>query len=113
MDIVSKVRPGNITIDKPFLKKVEKEALELLKLKGEADAASDDISKQVDRKNRLLTLMVTAERDMKLFAEMAFFNNIEHYNRHYASESLRRKRRIYEETDEVAVPPQEQVDNVE
>ena len=113
MDIVSKVKPGGQAIDKAFLDKVEKEALDLLKLKGEADAASDDISKQVDRKNRLLTIMVKAERDMKLFAEMAFFNNIEHYKRHYASESLRRKKRIIEETDDVSVPTEEQAEIVE
>lgn len=112
MDIVSQVSPGGQVIDKAYLNKVEKEALDLLKLKGAAEAASDDISKQVDRKNRLITLMVKAERDMKLYAEMAFFNNIEHYNKHYASESLRRKRNRAAGEEDVSGTPEEQAENI-
>ncbi len=102
-DIASKVRPGGQEINKEYLDKVEKEALDLIKLKGFSDSASDDISKQVDRKNRIITLMVKAERDMKLYAEMAFFDNIDHYNKHYASESLRRKKSRSNISDDVSV----------
>ncbi len=112
IDIASQVGPGGQVINKAYLNMVEKEALDLIKLKGEADVASDDISKQVDRKNRLITLMVKAEREMKLYAEMAFFDNLEHYNKHYASESLRRKRNRGGDEESVPVVPEEQPENV-
>lgn len=104
--------PGGQVIDKAYLNKVEKDALDLLKLKGAAEAASDDITKQVDRKNRLITLMVKAERDMKLYAEMSFFDNIEHYNKHYASESLRRKRNRAAGEEDATAHTEEHAENI-
>lgn len=83
----------------------EADALKLLKLKGTADAARDDTMDQVDRQNRLISLCVAAEREIKLFAEMAFFDDIERYNRFYASAAIRERRNKDEKIPETDAAP--------
>ena len=82
--LVSEVRPGGITIDEAFLERVESEAVSLLKRHGEAAAATDEESYRVDRQRRLLTLCILAERDIKLFADAAYYDDTDYYNDNYA-----------------------------
>ena len=81
------------TVDDAYLIQVEENALGLLKLRGEAIAAGDDARGQVDRQNRLMTLCINAQREIKLFAEMAFYDDTERYNKFYASATIRQQRK--------------------
>jgi hypothetical protein len=83
------VRPGGQAVDDAFLSRVEEDAVRLLKIRAEALTAGDDVSLQVDRQNRLITLCVLAERDIKLYAESAFYDDSDRYNRFYASRARR------------------------
>ena len=71
----------------------EQKALGLIKLRGEVVADGDDSKEQVDRQNRLMTLCINAQREIKLFAEMAFYDDTERYNQFYASDARRREKK--------------------
>ena len=92
-DLAQEVKPGGKTVDDAYLIQVEENALGLLKLRGEAIAAGDDARGQVDRQNRLMTLCINAQREIKLFAEMAFYDDTERYNKFYASATIRQQRK--------------------
>ena len=74
---------------KDYLTEVEKDAVNLLKLVGLADAASDETKEEVDRLRRIVSLCVKIRSDIKFYAEMAFMSNPDHYSEHYASEYFR------------------------
>ncbi len=99
-DLLAQVSPGGQDIDDAYMEEANTEALDLIKLKGVAEKASDNIDQQVDRRNRLLTLMVLAEREIKLYAKMAFYDNLDYYYKHYASDVLRKKRKRAENKEE-------------
>lgn len=88
-EICFQVSPGGTTINEEFLEEVHQHALNLVALKGQADVVVQDMQNEVSRLNRITSLAVEAEREIKLFAEMAFYNDIEKYNQYYASSSLR------------------------
>lgn len=100
--LVLEVRPGGQVIDDALLTRIENDARRLLRVRGQAVAAADDTSLQVDRQNRLITLCVEAKREIKLFAEMAFYNDADRYNRCYASDAGRRPAATTEEPAETA-----------
>ena len=101
--LTQEVKPGGKTVDDGYLDTVEQKALDLIKLRGEAIAADDDSKEQVDRQNRLMTLSIQAQREIKLFAEMAFYNDTDRYNQFYASD-VRRKQAKQDEPAEQEVP---------
>jgi hypothetical protein len=84
-DHVAKVRPGGRVIDEAELARIETEALALLKLRGESSTDAKTPSSQVSRKRRIVSLCVEASREIRLLAEMAFYNDLDYYNRFYAS----------------------------
>lgn len=88
-DIYPQIKPAGQNIDETFLDDVHNHALNLVALKGKSDTAINDSSENVDRLNRIISLAVAAEREIKLFAEIALYNDIERYNKDYASTSLR------------------------
>ncbi len=90
-DLAQEVKPGGKSVDDKYLDSVEQKALGLIKLRGEVAADGDDSKEQVDRQNRLMTLCINAQREIKLFAEMAFYDDTERYNQFYASAAGRRK----------------------
>ncbi len=53
-------------------------AHKLIDMRGEVTAASDDGSYHVDRVNKLLTLYIRTQREIKLFAEIAFYDENEY-----------------------------------
>ena len=89
-DLAQEVRPGGKAVDESYLAQVEENAMGLLKLRGEAITAGDDAKVQIDRQNRLMTLRIKAQREIKLFAEMAFYDDTERYNQFYASAAKRK-----------------------
>ncbi len=91
-DLAQEVKPGGKSVDDKYLDSVEQKALGLIKLRGEVAADGDDSKEQVDRQNRLMTLCINAQREIKLFAEMAFYDDTERYNRFYASDAIRQQR---------------------
>ena len=90
-EIVAEVRPGGQAIDEAFLERVEKNALSLLKLHGQAVSADDETSRRVARQNQLITLCLLAEREIKRFADAAFYDDTDRYNRDYARRVPRRQ----------------------
>jgi hypothetical protein len=102
-EIIAMVRPAGRTIDEAFLKMAENNALTLQKLKGAADNTEKQESISVDRQNRLITLCVQAQRQIKLFAEQAFLFNPDHYDKYYA-ESANGKSIGDEEDDQNNTP---------
>ncbi len=89
--LAQEVKPGGKTVDASYLDDVEQKSLGLIKLRGEAITADDDSKEQVDRQNRLMTLCIQAQREIKLFAEMAFYNATDRYNQFYASDEMRKQ----------------------
>lgn len=88
-DYYQKVAPAGVVIDADYLSTARAEAKEMIKKHGEATVASQESKKLLDRQRRLMTLCVAAERWVKLYANMAFMNNMDHYNQFYASPSIR------------------------
>lgn len=88
-ELSSQIKPGGVSIDEAFLDNVHTHALGLVALKGQADTASDDNSANVNRLNKIISIAVAAEREIKLFADLAFYDDNERYNRNYASSALR------------------------
>lgn len=88
-ELYPQIKPAGQNIDEPFLNDVHQHALNLVALKGKSDTVINDSTENVDRLNRIISLAVAAEREIKLFAEIAFYNDIERYNRDYASSALR------------------------
>lgn len=84
MDLVSKIRPGKVTIDEAFLQRVESEAVELTKLKGATTVSEDKPDQSIDYQKRILTLCVKAYREIKQYAEMAFLFESDHYSKYYS-----------------------------
>ncbi len=89
LKFLSQVRPGGKEVTQKFLEESKALALQLIELKGDVTAAADDGSFHVDRQNRLITLCIQAQQEIKLFAEIAFYDDQEHYDRYYASDRLR------------------------
>ncbi len=87
--LASRIKPGGQAIDEAFLVRVETEAAFLLKLRGIAVTSDDEESRRVNRQNRLLTLCILAERDIKEYADGAFYKDIARYNRDYARTYVR------------------------
>ena len=90
-DLTAEVRPGGKTVDAGYLDNVEQKAINLIKLRGEAITSDDDSKEQVDRQNRLMTLTINAQREIKLYAEMAFYDDTDRYDQFYASDVIRQK----------------------
>jgi hypothetical protein len=86
LEYLSQVRPGGQEITQKHIDDARALATKLIDMRGEVTAAADDGSEHVDCVNRLLTLCILAQREIKLFAEIAFYDNPEHYDRHYASD---------------------------
>ncbi|MBN2528340.1 MAG: hypothetical protein JXR76_18270, partial [Deltaproteobacteria bacterium] len=91
MTLANEVRPGGQPIDETWLAKTEEMAHQLLKLRGQALVSDNTPQEQIEKQNQLLTLCIRAQRDIKLFAEMAFYDDVDRYNRYYASAEMRRK----------------------
>ncbi len=89
--LAQEVRPGGKTVDESYLASVEEKALGLIKLRGEAITSDDDSKEQVDRQNRLITLTIIAQREIKLYAEMAFYDDTDRYDQFYASDERRQQ----------------------
>jgi hypothetical protein len=99
-DLASEVRPGGVEIDETVLTNVEEESFAFLKLRAKAAASKDDASANVERQNQLITLCIRALREIKLFAEMAFYDDVDRYNRFYASPSRRAARQARPDTED-------------
>jgi len=88
--LAQEVRPGGKTVDAGYLDDVEEKAIDLIKLRGVAITSDDDSKEQVDRQNRLMTLSINAQREIKLYAEMAFYDDPDRYDQFYASDEMRK-----------------------
>ena len=88
-DLASEVRPGGKAIDEPYLEQVRRDALALLELHGQAKSSRDETSRRVERKNQLITLCILAEREIKRYADAAFYDDTDRYSRDYANRARR------------------------
>jgi hypothetical protein len=88
-ELASQIRPGGKEISAKYLEEVTGRAVELLQLKGIVVEKGVPQNAAVDRQNRLLTLCLNAQSDIKKYANAAFFDTIEYYKSNYASSSAR------------------------
>lgn len=88
-ELSSEIVPRGQVIDNEFLDNIHKQTINLAILKGQADVVVHETNISVDRLNRIISLAVAAEREMKLYAELAFSDDIDRYNKNYASAALR------------------------
>jgi hypothetical protein len=102
LSIAAEVRPGGLLIDSEYCKAATDRALTLLKIKGLVIEKGIPESKIVDQLNRILTLCVNAQREIKKFANLAFIDDPEHYDNNYvfSTSSSSRPQEKDEETDE-------------
>lgn len=89
-EIVSQLSPNGKKITKEYLDQLQNEIIDIIALKGIVDTTISEETKSVNKLNRLLTLAVLAEREIKLFAKAAFFNNDNHYKKNYVSPTIRK-----------------------
>jgi hypothetical protein len=87
--LASQIRPGGVVIDAAYLGAASARAVELLRIKGIVVEHGTAHNALVDRQNRLLTLCLRARTDIRTYAAAAFFEDVEYYNRKYASQSSR------------------------
>jgi hypothetical protein len=87
--LASQIRPGGVLLDDPYLEAANIRAIELLRMKGIVVDRGVVANGTVDRQNRLLTLCLRARTEIRTFAAAAFFDDVEYYNRNYASPSTR------------------------
>lgn len=89
--VAQHVHPGGIVVDDAYLTAAETSAAALIRLRGKALNEVNDTHIFVARQNQLLTLCIRAQRLMKLYAEMAFYDDLDYYTRHYTSDTVRKK----------------------
>lgn len=85
-EMASQIKPGGQAVDAKYLDEATARAVELLAMSGYVMERGVPQNVAVDRQNRLLTLCMQAQSDIKKFAAAAFFDNIEYYNSNYASD---------------------------
>lgn len=105
LSIAAEVRPGGIVIDSEYCKSATDRALTLLKIKGLVVEKGMPESKMVDQLNRIVTLCVNAQREIKKFANLAFIDDPEHYDNNYvfSTSSLSKSQVKDPEPDETVV----------
>ena len=82
-DLASKINPDGQAITPEYLGTVETQAVSMLKLRGETSMAEGERNRRVDRQRRLITLLLNAEQDIKLYADAAFVFDSDRYNNDY------------------------------
>jgi hypothetical protein len=85
----SEIRPGGVAITGQFMDQAVERAVALLQMKGVVVEKGVPHNAAVDRQNRLLTLCIKAQADIRKFARAAFYDNSDYYNQNYASEARR------------------------
>lgn len=93
----SQIKPNRIEIDIQYCEKAKSRALELLMFKGVIVNCRDASNDTVDRQNKLLTLCMNIQNEIKKFAFIAFSHDIEYYECHYSSNH--NYRLVEEDTD--------------
>jgi hypothetical protein len=86
-DFAAEIRPKGMTIDAAYCTLVENKAAELLKLKGYVVDNDLTPTDEVNQLNRIITLCVNAQSQLKKFAYAAFIDESEHYERFYVFSS--------------------------
>jgi hypothetical protein len=86
----SQIKPGGVEITDAYCKDASNRAVELLLLKGYVVEHGVPQNKSVDWQNRIVTLCLRAQSDIKKFANAAFFEKLDYYNSNYASDSRRK-----------------------
>lgn len=96
----AEIKPGGVAVTKEYMEEAIKRAVDLLQMKGIVVEKGIPQNAAVDRQNRLLTLCVLAQADIRKFARAAFYDNSDYYIKNYASE-IRRQYNGEEEPAEV------------
>jgi hypothetical protein len=82
-NFAAEIRPNGVTIDAEYSTAAENRAAELLKLKGYVVDKGLTPTDEVNQLNRIVTLCVNAQSELKKFAYAAFIDDSEHYERFY------------------------------
>ncbi|KMQ49473.1 hypothetical protein CHISP_3618 [Chitinispirillum alkaliphilum] len=84
-EIASQIRPQGVTVDSAYLTGATRCALDLLQLKGEAEIKKVPQAIASERKKRLVTICMKAQKDIKKFAYAAFRKDLQYYYAFYTS----------------------------
>ncbi|HEX2957505.1 MAG TPA: hypothetical protein VHO70_11780, partial [Chitinispirillaceae bacterium] len=87
------IRPCGVAVDDHYCTMVTNRALELLKLRGYIVVRGVPKNVKVDRLNRIITLCIQAQTQIKKFAKAAFLDNFDYYKDNYCSITRRPPRR--------------------
>jgi hypothetical protein len=79
------IRPGGVAVDDHYCTMVTSRALELLKLQGYIVVRGVPKNVKVDRLNRIITLCIQAQTNIKKFAKAAFLYEFAYYKNNYCS----------------------------
>jgi hypothetical protein len=87
------IRPGGVAVDDLYCTMVTSRALELLKLRGYIVVRGVPKNSKVDRLNRIITLCIQAQTNIKKFAKAALLNEFGYYKDNYCSITRRSSKR--------------------
>lgn len=83
LQLASQIRPQGVLIDEAFCARAHDRAVELLGKKGIIVEKGVPKSTAVNKLNKIITLCVTTQSDVKRFAYAAFYNDKKYYEDNY------------------------------
>jgi Arc/MetJ family transcription regulator len=96
-ELMGAIKPAGITIDKAFIDSALEDAVKILQARG--IYVGNEPNEKVLRQSGLISLCVKAQGDLKEYAYNAFIDNLEHYNKYYASKAKRDARKSQGDID--------------
>ncbi len=88
-ELASQIKPGGVAVDTKYLDKAQARALKVLQMRGITVENGVPRNSAVDRQNRLLTLSILAQREIRKYANAAFFDRPDYYRSNYATTTTR------------------------
>ncbi len=84
-DLAKQICPNCVEVTDSYLDQARDRAIELFQMRGYVVNKGLPENSNVDRQNRILTLCLNAQSEIKKFADSAFCENQDYYNSNYAS----------------------------
>lgn len=89
LDTASGIKPGGVLVDEQYVSDASARAIEVLQMRGYTVDNGVAKNAAVDRQNRLMTLCLNAQSQIKKYAYAAFFDRPDYYSANYATPSYR------------------------
>ncbi len=91
-EYAQEISPSGIKINEEYMDKAIGRAKEVFVLRGDVIKKGELRNKNTDRQNRILTLCLNAQSEIKKFADFAFYENPEYYRTYYASKARKQSK---------------------